>query len=205
MPKPSASSCRAFASRQVPGAFPPGRREGECGAAFKPKHNMGGSPRPLLLWAVVLGVVALSCGYRFVGTNPGTLACMLPVENFSNEVGAGQVFDAALRSRLGKAGGGETPLPEGSLGGQACLNARLRQISQSHLSSYEGRVTQFRLTAVVELRLEGFKPIQVVESEDFGHGADILLTEASLRAALARLADKTAQKAFEHMQMQWLP
>jgi hypothetical protein len=55
----------------------------------------------------------------------------------------------------------------------------------------------------LSLEKEGFKPIRVAESEEFGYGADTLLTEASMRAALIRLAEKTAQKGFEHMQMQW--
>jgi len=146
--------------------------------------------------------VASACGYRFVGANPAAISCMFPLENLSNEVGAGQVFDTALRSRLGRAGG---PPPSSEGGGQSCLRAQLVQVSQSPLLSYEGRVTQLRLSAVVVLRLEGesVKPIRLAESEEFGHGADILLTEASMRAALVRLADKTAQKALEYIQMQW--
>jgi len=148
--------------------------------------------------------LALSCGYRFIGANPRTIACMWPVENLSNEVGAGQVFDAALRARLGQVGGG-APGSGGAVEGQSCLHARLLQVSQAPLLSYEGRITQLRLSAVMELRWEreGLGPLRVTESEEFGYGADILLTEASMRAALVRLAEKTAQKALEHMQMQW--
>jgi hypothetical protein len=150
----------------------------------------------LLFWVGV----CMSCGYRWVGAEPATIACLSPVENLSNEVGAGQVFDVALRSRLGKAGGLGR---EGEASGKECLRARLMQVSQIPLT----QATHFQLTAVLELSLakEGFHPIRVMESEEFSRGADILLTEASMRAALARLAEKTAQKGFEHMQMQWHP
>ncbi|MCL2011747.1 MAG: LPS assembly lipoprotein LptE [Cystobacterineae bacterium] len=146
--------------------------------------------------------LALACGYRWVGANPLSMECMLPVENLSNEVGAGQVFDLALRSRLGKAGGLSR---EGSLSEQGCLRARLKQVSREPLTVHNSRITHFRLMAVVELSLdkEGFGPIRVVQSEEFSYGADVLLTEAALRAALVRLADKTAQKGFEQMHMQW--
>jgi len=157
------------------------------------------------LWLLgILCGLSLSCGYRLVGANPVTIACMFPVENLSHEVGAGQVFDKALRARLGRAGGG-APSSVGASGGEGCLGVRLLQVAQHPLANYGGRVTHMRLDVVLELRLErgGFHPIRVSESEEFGSDADILLTEASLRAALVRLADKAAQKAFEQMQMQW--
>jgi len=137
----------------------------------------------------------ISCGYRWLGANPQAVACMLPLENLSNEVGAGQVFDLALRAQLFKAGGGE-----GGGGRRDCLRARLLQLSREFLTSRD-----FRLTAVLELSLdkEGFRPIRFVQSEEYNRGADVLLTEAALRAALSRLADRTAQKGVEHMQMQW--
>jgi len=175
-----------------------------------PKRRAFTNRQLLLLFWGGLCCLPLSCGYRFIGANPLTIACMLPVENLSNEVGAGQVFDAALRSRIGRAGGLGAPTQERTVRAQNCLRARLLQVSQAPLT----QATHFRLSAVLELSMdkgekgdtedrEDFFPIRISESEEFGYGADVLLTEASMRAALIRLADKTTQKAFEHMQMQW--
>ncbi|MCL2178617.1 MAG: hypothetical protein FWB81_04315 [Cystobacterineae bacterium] len=153
-------------------------------------------PLLLLLGALCMGWWSFSCGYRWVGANPEVVGCMLPLENLSNEVAAGQIFDMALRSQLFKAGGG------GGARGGGCLRARLLQLSRDFLTS-----RNFRLIAVLELSLEkeGFRPIHVVQSEEFNSGADVLLTEAALRATLVRLAEKTAQKGLEHIQIQWRP
>lgn len=153
--------------------------------------------------ALALACVGLlGCGYRVVrpgGALPeGVQAVWAPVfANFTAEPGLEVAYTQALREQLLRAGAlGEDSAP-------VRLEGAVQSVSAGPLVATPGRLSSYRVTAVVQLKLtrEGktLSATTVSGSEDYLPGADLLFSEANRQAALKRLAETMMREGYERL------
>ncbi len=162
-----------------------------------------------LVPAVVL-LLCASCGYRFGagggGLPDGVTRVVSPVfHNNTAEPGLEVIFTRALREQLMRSGvrtaaSGPAPELRGEVlavwGGPTILTTPIRQGETPTLASY-------RIWASAKLRLvEGERVLaetDIVGSEDYLPGQDILDSERNRQAALHRLAERLMTDGFDRL------
>ncbi len=151
--------------------------------------------------ALLLGALAVGCGYRFTAGTPGLpqglRSLRAPVfANRSSEPNVELLFTQALREQLVRTGTAEGEEAAGQVSGEVLS-----------VSSSQTLIGTYRVAAAVQLQLvrEGqvLAATQVADSEEYLRAADPVTTESNRQAALRRLADAMMRDGYDRLAAAW--
>lgn len=148
------------------------------------------------LATAILAFELVACGYAPVRRGSGGGLRVTAVRNDTAQAEASGIFAIELRSELGDRG-----LLQRDDSGAAEMQAELVSLSSFPTAAGSEGAAAFRIEARLRVRAPGFSD-EIVGSEDYLAGIDVLGTEANRRAALRRVARTIAREAIERMDVQ---
>jgi hypothetical protein len=159
--------------------------------------------RRLTLAALLL---ASACGYRFVGAGRGLPEGIRAVHapmflNRTAEPGLEATFTQAFRQQLVRAKVNGTESSEAQVQGDVLSLATANTLLEN------ARGNGYRLSSAVVLRLvkagRVVSQVEVIGTEDFRQGGDILESEANRQAAVRRLAEAMMRDGYDRLASSW--